>query len=189
MMTLEDARNKSDAEWYRELFKSYELRRLPETEVAQIIKGSMKAAETLWAEVCESYREYGPASLLEHYGVRIIEQENNQASNLLAYYDKDLNVLQLQTASLKAFQKHIADAGYGSLLSLEEAREMVLSHELYHVLEMNGDNVYTYRKLLKRKFLGFTRSVRLVSASEIGAYHFTKLAMGFDFPPQFLEEI
>lgn len=188
-ITLGQALLKSDTDWYRELFKDYELKRLPPKEVASIITSSMASAELLWNQFQVDYDAKGPRSLLQRYGVSIHEQMVQTATNLLAFYDVDRNSLQLQSASIDAFHKRIRDAGYGQLMTIEDLTQMVLTHELYHVLEMNEADVYTYQKIIPRKFLFFNWSERLKSAGEVGAYHFTKLAMRLNFPPQFLEEL
>lgn len=188
-MRLEEALKKTDSEWYKDLFKSHELRRLSEGEVAAVISASVKAAEEMWEKVKDDYEAAGPEALLKRYGVRVVSQDLNQATNLLAYYDLDSNTLRLQTQSIEAFGRRIEEGGCAELFPPENLPRMVLTHELYHVLEMNEPDVYTYRKLLPQKFLFFKWQERLATASEIGAYHFTKLALKLDFPPQFLEEL
>ncbi len=188
-MRLDEALKISDEAWYKTLFKAHDLRRLSEEEVAAVISGSMQAAEMLWAKYGDAYAEKGAEGLLDSFGVRVVVQSENPATNLLAFYDLDQNVLRLQSQSVRAFGKRIADAGCGDLVSPEWLAQMVLTHELYHVLEMNEDDIYTYRKLITRKILCFEKKERLPAASEIGAYHFTKLALKPDFPLLFLEEL
>lgn len=188
-MTLEEAKQKPDQDWYRELFKKHELKRLSNEEVASIITASMGTATDFWERYQTRYQSEGPQALLESMGVKVYEQIVQEPTNLLAYYDVDQNTLQLQIASINAFHSRVVDAGYAHLLTLEDCRRMVLTHELFHVLEMNEPDAYTYGKIMPKRFLFFRWSSRLKTAGEVGAYHFTKLAMPFDFPPQFLEEL
>ena len=63
-------------------------------------------------------------------------------------------------------------------------RDVVLFHELYHVIEERTEGIYTRNVRAKQWGLGklsFNRKVE--AASEIGAIHFSKLMAGVLFPP------
>ena len=63
-------------------------------------------------------------------------------------------------------------------------RDIILWHELFHVLEERTPQIYTRSVQVNCSFLGFFRRMKKVeAASEIGAIHFSKLAAGVSFCP------
>jgi hypothetical protein len=184
-MTFAEAKKISDEVWYRDLFRKEELKRFSDEEVASIIQKCMETAE----QCCAMFAQQDFRKVYAHYGVRIVTNTQMEATNLLAYYDANLNGLELQSNSIEQFYQRLVAAGLEDVLSFEKLQEMILAHELYHVIEMNEKDIYTYQKIDTRKFLFFTWKKRLVTASEIGAYHFTKLSCQLTFNPRALEEI
>ena len=188
-MTFAEAKKVSDEVWYKDLFKEEELKSFSQDEAASIIHKCMETAQQCCDMFPDALAKQDFQSVYAHYGVRIMSNAQMEATNLLAYYDATLNGLELQTNSIKQFYDRLLEADLGEIISYEKLEEMILAHELYHVIEMNENDVYTYQKIDTRKFLFFSWKKRLVTASEIGAYHFTKLSCQLDFNPRALEEI
>ncbi len=177
----------SDADWYQRLFQARELRLLSPEDVSEVILFSMDTAKKAYQQYEELIAEGGYEAVFAEYSVAIQYVDTNVSSQVLALYDVEQNVLKIFRASIEAFYQHVLGKALEFSVSLEEVYRIVLAHELYHVIEMN-ENLYTYQKIMPRTFLGFRWRKRLVVASEIGAYHFAKLAENLPYNLMVLED-
>lgn len=187
-VSLDRGRQIPDPVWYRHLFKEHEFRSLPLEEVNGIILSSMQAAQEVYDRFQDRILTGDFRGLLDLYGARVRLDEET-VSSLLAMYDVKNNHLTIFKKSIENFLANIEAKSMGDLVSYETLINLVMAHEFYHMVEMNEPGIYTYQKLRTKKFLFFKWQDRLVAASEIGAYHFVKLALGLDFNPMLLEDI
>lgn len=177
-----------DLVWYKHLFKKNEFRSLSQEEVDGIILSSMDAAEAVYNHYEDQIKLGDFRALLNLYQVKVrIEEET--VSTLLGMYDVKNNALTIFKRSIENFLHNIENKGMGDLVSYQMLENLVMAHEFYHIVEMNEPGIYTYQKLMSRRFLFFRWKERLTTASEIGAYHFVKLALGLNFNPMLLEDI
>ena len=194
-LSIQEAKTIEDKKWYKKLIPKHIDRSLSPEKVDGIIFASMESALEVYASIKDDLARFGPnrleayRAIFERYHVRINHDYETHPTNLLAMYDVHHNELSIMHNSIANFHTNIAEKALHDYISLETLQRMVLAHELYHVIEMNEADIYTYQKIYKRKFLFFTREERLSAASEIGAYHFVKLAENLAFNPMFLEDI
>ena len=183
MKTLTDFLNKSDYEWYKEVFNRSEQKKLSEEQMDEIIQKSVETAENVFHKVKNKFDSIGINEMINQYGTDVSYNDLNDSDTVIAMYDRNINVLIVFNHSLDTLHRRIEDIGMGDILDRETLKQLVISHELYHIVEMNEENIYTYSELYESKILGFARKSKIKAASEIGAYHFSKLVTGIQYSP------
>ena len=183
MRSLKEMLAKSDAEWYREEFNRTEQKKLSSHEMDEIIKKSIKSAEEVFKSVKEDLNVIGSVGMVENYGTEVSFNTENDSNRLIAMYDRRENMLIIFNHSIDTLHQRIKDAGKDRNLDKATLRDLIIAHELYHIIEMNEKDIFTYSKFYETKILGFTRKNRMATASEIGAFHFSKLVTGVNFSP------
>lgn len=183
METLEELLKKPDDEWYKEEFNRAEEKKLSVTEMDKIVQKSKKSAEDVYLEVKNDLNNLGIDDMINRYGTEVSYNEKNDSDRLIAMYDNKKNMLIVFNHSLNTLHQRIQNIGMEHLLDKKILKALVTSHELYHIIEMNEEDIYTYSKMYESNFLGFSKMSRIATASEIGAYHFSKLVTGVSFSP------
>lgn len=173
----------SEQDLYMDFFTSSEKKTLSDEERLEIIRRSKETAESLYFEHLNS-----PATrqldvtkdLIRGYEVSI--HENPQEAPLIANFDNNAKQLTVFSSSVRKLYEKLTD--YDDFdLNEEEYLNTILSHELFHIIEMNEENIYTYRHLKEEKILFFKKPARIEAASEVGAFHFSKLMNDLPYSP------
>lgn len=183
MSSLKEMLSKSDYDWYREEFNQTEQKKLSSHEMDDIIRKSIKSAEDVFENAKEDLNVMGSVGMVEHYGTKVSFNTENDSNRLIAMYDRRENMLIIFNHSIDTLHERIKQAGMSRILDKDTLRDLIIAHELYHIIEMNEEDVFTYSKFYETKILGFTRKNRLATASEIGAFHFSKIVTGVNFSP------
>lgn len=182
-MSMQEFINKSDYAWYKELFNKTEKEKLTSEEMDEIIQNSITSAEEVYAKFAADIELVGVEGLIKRYGTEVSYNDLNESNTVIAMYDKKDNLLIIFNHSIAELHSQIKKRGIEDIISKELLKNLILSHELYHIIEMNEEDIYTYSEFYTYKFLGFSRKKRLAVASEIGAFHFSKLLNEIDFSP------
>lgn len=168
---------------YDNLFTSREKKTLSQSEIEFILKKSKETAEEIFSNVLEINPALGLVAtkkFILNYGVKV--QTVEHVAPLLASFDNRLKKLTLYTASIdKLYHQLLTFEDF--TLTYDELLNTVLSHELFHIIEMNEPDIYTYRFLSEEKCLFCKRPVRVEAASEIGAFHFAKIMNDLPYSP------
>ncbi len=183
MGLLEEMLAKSDKDWYREEFNRTEQKKLTTDEMDDIIKKSIKSAEDVYENVKVDLVAMGSEGMIENYGTKVTFNTKNDSNRLIAMYDRRENMLIIFNHSIDTLHERIKNAGMSRILDKKTLKDLIIAHELYHIIEMNEEDVFTYSKFYESTILGFTKKSRLATASEIGAFHFSKIVTGVNFSP------
>lgn len=182
-MAIQKLLGKSDYEWYKGIFNKDERKKLSEREMDDIIDKSIQSAEEVFERFDEEIQILGIEGLIKKYGSTISYNDLNKSNTVIAMYDNKENLLIIFDHSIEELNNQIHKLGMSDYISRHLLNNLILSHELYHIIEMNEANIYTYSEIYSYNFLGFSRKKRLTVASEIGAFHFSKLVNEIDFSP------
>ncbi|SEN91455.1 hypothetical protein SAMN04488134_102268 [Amphibacillus marinus] len=86
------------------------------------------------------------------------------------------------------YKKSLEELAQANQLSYEQVKEIVLTHEFYHYLELKGtETISTFEPVTTFNWLGLTRTAQLVRLSEIAANAFTKALLKLDNLPNVLD--
>ena len=182
-MSLQDLLNKPDYEWYKGLFSKSEQEKLSSEEMDDIIKKSIASAEEVYDQFSADIELIGIERLIERYGTEISFNDMNESDTVIAMYDQKDNLLIIFNHSITELHNQIKKRKLEDSIDKDLFQNLMLSHELYHIIEMNEKDIYTYSEFYNYKVLGFNRKKRLSVAGEIGAFHFSKLVNEIDFSP------
>lgn len=182
-MNIQRLLEKNDREWYRGLFNKDERKKLSEEEMDDIIDRSIQSAEDVYEQFTNELQLLGIEGLIEKYGSSISYNDLNKSNTVIAMYDNKENLLIIFNHSIAELNNQIQKLKLSEQIPKDVLKKLILSHELYHIIEMNEENIYTYSEIYNYTFLGFSRKKRLAVASEIGAFHFSKLVNEIDFSP------
>lgn len=179
---------KTDWEWYEELFQQLPPSLIKKVDQDDVIKRAVACAE-------ECYNRYPVKndrdSLMEtitSYGVQVRYVDQQIISPNLAYYDDSQKELVIFESTVAHIYLKMCEKGLDEFLSKEAFYCLILSHELYHMIEMNEADIYSYSDLLEIKRLGFfKKKIKLEVASEIAAYHYSKCVTELPFSPRIVE--
>ncbi|AZP03602.1 hypothetical protein [Jeotgalibaca ciconiae] len=187
-MELSELLNKTDYEWYEELFKELSPTILKSINVQEVIEKSVISAEKVYKMLQLENSETNLTAVIESYGVTVVHVDELISSPNIALYDDSEKKLVIFTSTVKRLHQLILKKGMGELIDEKQFKQLILSHELYHIIEMNEADIYTYSKILKRKRFGFLKKTeQLPVASEVGAYHFSKILNQLQFSPRVIE--
>lgn len=187
-MHIHELVNKSDYEWYKELFTNYQRKKISDDEIDEIIYNSMDCAEEVYSKFAKEIESYTTKNevikkLIGKYGTKVTYNMLDNSDKVIAAYDSHDNKLVIYNHSITTLYTQIQKLAFDDILNRETLENLVLSHELYHAIEMNEEDIYTYSEMYTSKFLWFTNKRRLSVAGEIGAFHFSKLVNDLDFSP------
>ncbi len=182
-MSLQELMNKPDYEWYKDLFSKSQQEKLSAEEMDDIIKKSIASAEDVYEQFSSDLELIGIESLIERYGTEISFNDMNESNTVIAMYDQKDNLLIIFNHSITELHNQIKKQNLEDSIDKDLLQNLILSHELYHIIEMNEKDIYTYSEFYSYKVLGFKRKKRLDVAGEIGAFHFSKLVNEINFSP------
>ncbi|MBW9212766.1 MULTISPECIES: hypothetical protein [Terrabacteria group] len=156
---------------FEELKRDYSYAKIPPSDYQKVIDCAWEQGEKAAKDIFEQYHHGQFKVILNEYHLKIIEKDMDFVSGHNRYYSDYLsgkNEITLYTKSIALWAKE-------NQLSMDEAINLILSHELYHYLEMNSigktSQLYTLPILQMGKLkIGKTG---LAILSEIGAYAFT----------------
>lgn len=188
-MTMQQLIRKSDYEWYKGLFSSQEKKKITKIEQNLIIDKSIACAQEIYNKFWANITEFGLEETIKNYGVEISYNDLNESDTVIAMYDKKANLLIVFNHAINELIKQVKVLGLQEMISKRLLINLVLSHELYHIIEMNEPNIFTYSKFYEYSLLGYKKKKRLTVASEIGAFHFSKVINGIDFSPCVIGEL
>ena len=133
-------------------------------------------------------REWGGLScqeMAEKLGVRVERLPMPDGDGLLTfacYHEPDL--IQVFTDNAEATQALISESGGAEFLGDVDICEMLLAHELCHVLLVRDPELYVHRKLVRNFKLGpFERWSRLLSLEEVASMAFARELLGLQHEP------
>lgn len=182
-MKIQKLLEKSDYEWYKGIFNKDERKKLSDKEMNDIIDKSIQSAEEVFNRFGGEIEMLGIEGLIEKFGSTISYNDLNKSNTVIAMYDNKENLLIIFDHSIEDLNNQIHKLGITDYISPDLLDNLILSHELYHIIEMNEADIYTYSEIYSYNFLGFSRKKRLTAASEIGAFHFSKLVNEIGFSP------
>lgn len=187
-MAIEKLLEKTDKAWYRELYDEIPKSFQNQISFKDVFLGSIRSAEECYRRFYVEGDESELLNRIKDYGVTVRYIDPQIESSNIAYYDDTQKELVIFEGTVNRLHQRIVDKGLADKISLQLFKNVILSHELYHMIEMNEVNIYSYSKLVEIKFLGlFKRKEQLEVASEIAAYHFSKLVNQLEFSPRIVE--
>lgn len=135
-----------------------------------------------------SRREWGDIScqsLAEKLGVRVQRLPMPDGTGMLTFamfHEPDL--IQVFTDNAAATELLIRESGGTEFLGEVDICEMLLAHELFHVLQLKYPDLYVNRKHIRLWKIGpFERYSALLSLEEIAAMAFAQEMLGLSYTP------
>lgn len=182
-----ELKRKSDEWWYSGMLEpGFCGKTLTPVEKADIVRQSIKAAESVYRSVCGDLRWQSPQDAAQALGIGISPVSRDDLfgnGHILALYDPKVNTIQLCEETIAFLRKFIYDCDLVDIIGDCDIGRTALYHELFHALEERLPGIYTRSRMLKRRFLFFNIRRGLDAAGEIGAVHFSKLMSTLDFSP------
>lgn len=188
-MNREELLATPDEAWYADLFTKSEKTRFSKEEQEKIISQSMKAAKKVFQQYDAAIQLTGLESIVSKYGVKVVYNQLNTSNTVIAMYDNKAKQLIIFQSSLIELLQRMKANGLEDLLTEELLKNLILAHEIYHIIEMHEPDIYTFSKIEEKKVLGITVKNRVKTASEIGAFHFSKLVNELPYSPCFIGKI
>lgn len=157
---------------------------LAEEDKTEIIEEAMSFGQRRAQEIRAEFGEITSEQILKNQGILIVEENKKNGWSddyvkFAEYYTKTSEI-RLNMEALKKVGEH---------MDVQIAREIVLSHELYHYFEYKrwGDTAKLFIRDVKL-FGWIPVKRKMLPAAEIAANSFTRQFLGLDFAPQTIEE-
>lgn len=135
-----------------------------------------KCGMDLADQVRQQWGDIGCQELAEKLGVRVERLPMPDGDGMLTfacYHEPDL--IEVFTDNAVATQNLILESGGIEFLDDVDICEMLLAHELFHVLQLQHPELYVNQKLVRNWKLGpFERHSRLLSLEEVAAMGFAQ---------------
>jgi hypothetical protein len=130
-------------------------------------------------KVRAKHGDAGPVELAGPMRVSLVYKPEEGANSMFAYYQEPDTVV-VYTANAKATDALVEEHGLQDLVGDASVVDVLVAHELYHVLEHAQPGLFTTRKLVSLWKLGpFENRSRILCLEEIGAMAFTRELVGF----------
>lgn len=133
-------------------------------------------------------QEWGAIScqeMAERLGVRVERLPMPEGTGMLTFamfHEPDL--IQVFTDNAAATELLIRESGGSEFLGEVDICQMLLAHELFHVLQMQHPDLYVNRKHIRLWKIGpFERHSALLSLEEIAAMAFAQEILGLPYTP------
>lgn len=177
----------SDENWYALFLQGDPVARpLNSSQKSSIIRLSMQEAKRQMQTLRQRFGTEEPEPCLRQLGYRI-EEENPELMLHFLYMGltvPDEHKVCLNRTVLGVLEQYMHTHLPAGDPQREKLRDIVLYHELFHVLEETSEDIYTRRVYATRKLLGcIPWKSKVEAASEIGAVHFSKLMARAEFSP------
>ena len=177
----------NDKFWYERLLEEDSASRLlNSSEKSSIIKQCMQEAQIQKQRLKKLFGEQQADIYIKRLGYQIEEEEPELMPSFLymGITEPDRRTVRLNQTVIRLLRAYLeghVPAGSGQR---ERMMDIILFHELFHVIEESTAGIYTRNVKVPCRILGlFPWSRRIEAASEIGAIHFSKLMAEADFPP------
>lgn len=159
-------------------------RRVTAEEYTRHFHAAASCGMELAREALNAGLETGQA-LADSLGVRLERLSMPEGDGMLTfamYHEPDL--IQVFTDNAQATQTLIRESGGEEFLGAVDIEEMLLTHELFHVLQTRHPEAYVNRKLVRLWKIGpFRRDSALLSLEEVAAMAFAQTFLGLDHTP------
>jgi hypothetical protein len=120
----------------------------------------------------------GPVELAGRMRVKLEYKPEEGANSMFAYYQEPDTIV-VYTANAKAADVLVAEHRLQDLVGDASVVDVLVAHELYHVIEHAQPGLFTSRKLVPLWKLGpFENRSRILCLEEIGAMAFTRELVG-----------
>ncbi len=180
-------KNYSDEFWYMHILDKDSVgKQLNLEEKSTIIKYSMQEAERQLKLLGDQHGKRTVKGYLDYFGFHI---ETEKPELMPSFLYMGMMVPEEKKVLLNETVITLGESRMEIRLSSDSDiyrcfRDIILWHELFHVLEEQRPQIYTRSVQARCSFLGLFKRMRKVeAASEIGAIHFSKLASGVSFCP------
>jgi len=165
-------------------------RKMTDLQKRQVIRDSLNCARQQWDkwQICRENLDVEEFLIAE--AVQIEENDDPLPGFYLnfAEYRKNPPRIRLSNRAIQQTEKVIQDERLGLLLEEVDLRRLILAHELFHHLEAVEPDIYTNHAQIDIKRFGkFRNGVRVRTAGEIAAVHFSKLVSGVSYCPAVME--
>ena len=187
-MNFEKMISKADTQWYKELFTNSEKKSLSEEKINEIVVKSMESAENVFIRYRFKLEQLGIVETINNFGVKVSFNTINKSNTVIAMFDNKAKELIIFESSISELLIRMNN-WQQNFIDEEKLKKIILAHELYHIIEMHDKNIYTFSKINKKNFWGISLNSRIVAASEIGAFHFSKLVNNLTFSPCLIGKI
>lgn len=178
-----------DFSYYRQLLdEDSAAKPLNYSEKSSIITQCMQEAENQRQRIIRRFGLREPEYYIEKLGYEIVEEEAEFMPSFLymGIMEPDQKLVRLNLKVIRLGMAYMETRLYGEREQREKFRQIILFHELFHVIEEETPGIYTRgvrAERLSGRFRRFLRGRRIETASEIGAIHFSKQMAGADFSP------
>jgi hypothetical protein len=123
--------------------------------------------------------------MAKQLGVQVVERdcmENHGVMMFACFYEPDC--IELYTDNAQATQSMLNTAGLDERLGYVDVCEMLLAHELFHVIQLRTPQLYINQKHIRLWSLGrWHNDSKLVSLEEVAAMAFAQELMGMQVTP------
>lgn len=176
----------TDIDYFLELINDSPANKMLLNEKIDIIEKCMATAQKL-LEGLQLSDISSPLSLIERNGYQLVEDSDFTSFPIFAVCNPNEKSIVMNA---KAISKTSAILEEWSEIDEKWAvnfKNLVLWHEIFHMLEEEDATIYTRRPILEKYFLGRRKRLPLDCASEIGAIYFSKLVTNISFNPRVFE--
>lgn len=174
---IEALSKKTDFDWYYELAKSDKYgKTLNEEELTQLINNSMQSAEDVYKHLLTKHDIIEAIDYIKEYNLNLVFSDVDGFRLYIAMYDDGTKEIDVNMRAIERIKEAIVSEKVEHILDQDKVLEVALMHELYHHLEMNLPDIYTNRKIIKKKFLWFNLDTIAEISSEIAATHFSRIS-------------
>lgn len=187
---LELLSQKTDFDWYYEMAKRDNYgKTLSEENLIDLINNSMQSAEDVYKHLQTTHGIMEATEYIRKYEINLAFSDVDGLRIYIAMYDDGSKEIDVNMRAIEKIKDAIVNLEAEHILDKEKIFEVALMHEFYHHLEMNLPDVYTNRKIIKKKFLWFKLDSIAEISSEIAATHFSKITNNLKFNAKLYENI
>lgn len=176
-----------DEYWYeRFLMEDSASRPLNYLEKSSIIKQCMQEAQRQKQKLEERFGVQTAEQYIQIFGYRTKEEEPELMPSFLymGIVEPGEREVRLNMTVIRLLESYLCREFSRQDEKIQKLREIILFHELFHIIEESDDQIYTRSVSVSTRILGvipWKRSVE--AASEIGAVHFSRLLSEASFSP------
>ena len=187
---IEELEKHDDMYWYKEIAKndSY-AKTLTQEQLEDVINKSIQSAEDVYNKLINKSGILEPFDYMRENNINITYSHVDGFRLYIAMYNDRNREVDINLTAINKIKDAIVRAHCDGILDPNKVLEVALMHELYHYFEFRDETIYTYRKIVPKRFLFKKYLDRSIFLSEVGALHFSKIAAKIDYSPKLFEKI
>jgi len=133
----------------------------------------------------EEYGDLGPEMIAENMGMKLIEKTGGDTKERFMFGQFNMpNKISLYVDNIRKTEHMMFDREIDRSLDGVRLRDVIISHELFHSIELTDKTLYTSSvKIPLWRFLGYTHKSGIYALGEIAAMSFARELMDLTLNP------